>query len=564
MGRLLQRPLALTVACLTLLIPLQLHFYTPYYELNDDTFKVFFTEGVGTDFTPSEFIGYSNPAWGLLFKVLSTHFSGVPWYGLALLGVQFLSIGALLYALALSPRPGLKMLGGGATYLGIFYTFFVGIQYTVTSILAAQCAFLLLLSLWQNGGPSLNRAGWVLAGFLLVVSSLIRLDGLLIAAFCALPLFLTAWREADPAARRALQARKLTLLFPVLLIAGGALYNRLWYAVTPGWAEFNRFDHERLELQDYRIDPYNAQTKPFFDAAGWSENDYRMFKEWYFMDKHLYDTDRMRHLAARFPRFGSEGKPSTCHSLPEILGEFWPQTVLLYFLAFLLLVPLERWRYLVLQMGWVLAVLTLMIYAARAPDRVVVPLLTLPLAAAVYFLGSPAQGKGRNAKRQVPGWIGMAFLALLLLPSLRSCAQIHFLNQQAQRGEKLLKDCLAQWNPREDQLYVVWASGFPYEAFNAFDDFGLFKKIHLFELAVYQRSPNAQKMLDHFGIKDLFREMVDNPKVSLICTPQECGYYQQYMREKYSLETVMVETYECPFFRVFRVLTPTAAKGSQT
>lgn len=540
-----------SAACLALLIPLQLHFFTPYYDFNDDTFKVFFTEGVGTDLAPSEFIGYSNPAWGLLFKVLFTHFPGIPWYGLALLAVQFLSMGALLYALALSPRPGLKAAAWGAAYLGVFITFFIGLQYTVTSILAAQCAFLLLLSLWQNGGSSPKRAGWAAAGFLLVVSSLIRLDGLLLAAFAVLPLFYYSWRQAGPAARRVLKARKLALLLPVLLIAGGALYGRLWYGVTPGWAEFNRFDHQRLELQDYRIDPYNAQTKPFFDEAGWSENDYRMFKEWYFLDKNLYDTGKMERLAAHFPRIGSEGKPVTYHSPAEILEAYWPQTVLLYFLCFLLLAPSGRWVFLVLQLAWVLAVLVLMIYAARAPDRVVVPLLTLPLITAVYFAGGPAPGPKRDKKGLFPVWIGSAFLALLLILSLRTCSQLHFLNQHAQWGERLLKECMARWNPPEDHLYVVWT--FPYEDFNALDDLKGFRKLRLFELAVYQRSPNARKMLDSFGIKDLFREMVDNPRISLVCTPKECGYYRQYMREKYHLETVTEETYQCPFFEVFAV-----------
>jgi len=546
----LSQPLALCAACLALLIPLQLHFFTPFYEFNDDTFKVFFTEGVGTDLAPSEFIGYSNPAWGFLFKVLFTHFPGVPWYGLALLGVQFLSLGALLYALILSPRPGPKAAAWVAAYLGVFTTFFIGLQYTVTSILAAQCAFLLMISLWRNGGPSPNRAGWAVAGFLLVASSLIRLDGLLLAAFAALPLFYYSWRQADPSARRALRARKLALLIPVLLIAAGALYGRLWYALTPGWADFNRFDHQRLELQDYRIDPYNAQTKPFFDEAGWSENDYRMFKEWYFLDKNLYDARKMEKLAAHFPRFGSEGKPVTYHSLTEILGAYWPQTVLLYFLCFLLLAPSGRWVFLALQLAWVLAVLALMVYAARAPDRVVVPLLALPLMTALYFAGAPTP-RPKGPKPKFPVWIGSVFLALLVILSLRTCAQLHFLNQHAQWGEGLLKQCMAQWNPPEDQLCVMWT--FPYEDFNALDDLSAFRRLRLFELAVYQRSPNAQKMLDHFGIKDLFREMVDNPRVLLVCTPEECGYYRQYMREKYGLETVMEETFKCPFFQVFRV-----------
>lgn len=537
------------------IVAFQLFLFAPYYSVNDDTFKVFFTQGVGSDLLPSEFIGYSNPLWGLLFKTLFTLYPHVPWYGIALLSIQALSLGALLYAFGLTPHPHSKALFFIVVFLGVFSTFFVSIQYTVTAILASQCAFFLMLSLWQNGRSSGNRAAWWLAGFLVVASSLIRLDGLLIALFCALPLVVYSWASADPSQRRALWKRKLYLLLPALLVAAGAIYNHYWYATTPGWKEFNRFDHERLELQDYRIDPYNEKTKPYFDAAGWTQNDYQMFKDWYFMNRDLYDTDKMRRLAACFPRFGSQGKPASYHSLTDILTASEPQTLLMYFLAFLLLVPFKPWRFLLFQLGWVLAVLALLVYCLRAPDRVILPLLTIPMIAAIYFIGTASPDQPRKTERNPRTLvrIGLVFLGLFFILGLHSYYRSYLANRQAQARERQLDGCLAALNPRPDDLYVTWDSSFPYEDFNIFDNFEIFRKFRVFTLAVYQRSPNAQKMLDHFGIRHLLRDMVDNPHVFLICWPREGILYHQYMVEKYHMEIYPEKTFQCPFFRVFRI-----------
>jgi hypothetical protein len=107
--------------------------------------------------------------------------------------------------------------------------------------------------------------------------------------------------------------------------------------------------------------------------------------------------------------------------------------------------------------------------------------------------------------------------------------------------------------PREDQLFVVWGSTFRYEATNAFDDFEDFRTFHIFPLAVFQRSPHGQAMLRHFGIREnLFREMVDDPKIFLICDPDEARMLMIYLWEKFRIR-VKWELYFKGGFRVFRL-----------
>ncbi len=548
---------------LLLFLALQLYFFTPYYELNDDTFKTFFTQGLGTELAPSEFAGYSNPLWGLLIKSLFALFPHVPCYGIALVTIQALSFGALLWAFGLSPHPGFKALLFAVTFLGAGVHFFAQIQFTVTALLAVQSALFLLLSLWQNKRLAGSPAALGLSGFLLFAGSLIRFEAFLLAILAFLPLSAPLWPGKNKNFRETVSSRKGYFLALGLLVLGAAAFSHYWYAKTPGWSDFNRFDHERLDLMDYRIDPYNAATQPYFDQAGWTENDYQMFKDWYFMDKDIYDPDNMRRLAGHFPRVGAEGKPFAYHSLPETLASFWGQTFLMYVFAFFLWVPLKPLRLLALQFLWILALFAFLVYFWGARDRVTLPLLFMLVNAAIYF-SNPALGEnpgsgGRFRKLLLKA--AAIFLAVLFLLGMNLYYYSYLGNRDLRIREKALETCLAEWKPREDHLYVVWDSSFPYEDLNVFDNFDAFRKLHIFPLAVYQRSPNAQKMLDRFGIKNLLRDLVDNPNVSLICWPQEGALYHQYMLEKYRMEITAEKTYDCPFFKVYRIHSKPSPKG---
>src|SRR6185369_15742725 len=130
---------------------------------------IFFTQGVGTDLTPSDFMGYSNPLWGFFFKTLFTIIPHAPWYGWVMVSVQFFSLGALLYAFLLSSSPRFKALLLGVSFLMAYSTIFTSLQFTVTSSLAAQSGFFLAAALWRDGK---NRPGaaWAAASLLFLSS----------------------------------------------------------------------------------------------------------------------------------------------------------------------------------------------------------------------------------------------------------------------------------------------------------------------------------------------------------------------------------------------------------
>ena len=547
----LKKPFLASVLLITFLLGLQFFFFKPYFQLNDDTFKAFFAEGVGTNLIPSEYIGYSNCLWGFALKTFYTLLPGIAWYGLLILLIQAFSLLAFLYSLLLTPHSRFKTLLFLIAWVSFYFLFFSKIQYTATSCLAAQSGLFLAISLWRNRESDSCPWGSCLSGFLLFFSSLVRLEGFLITIITALPLLVFLFLNADKSDRlEFFRTKKVFLLVLSSMILFGAAFNYCWYEHDPGWREFNKFDKERVEFQDYRITEYTDQTKPFFDSVGWTQNDYRMFLHWYYMDTTIFSPEKISVLKAHFPRVGSKNKTISFESLSALLGSYGGQAFLMFFLTFLLFLPTEAFRLLLFQLVWLLSLLTFLIYYYRAPDHVFVPLFVLLLNTAIFF--STVDFKDFFIKKRK--WlvlIGLFFLVIATASSLYVFDQFHQQNLHIRELEKGLDDSVHLLAPKDDQLYVV--SCFPYETFNALDNFNIYKNFHLFELAVYQRGPDAKKMLDHFGIKDLFLNMVDNPNIFLICSPEEGSLYQTYMREKHHLDIYPELYFNNPYFRAYRI-----------
>jgi hypothetical protein len=100
---------------------------------------------------------------------------------------------------------------------------------------------------------------------------------------------------------------------------------------------------------------------------------------------------------------------------------------------------------------------------------------------------------------------------------------------------------------------VIWDSAFPYELIGAFDNFEFFRKMNLVTLAWFQRTPTTKAMLERFGVKNLFVDLVDNPKLHLICTEWEANAYKVFMIQKFNRQIELVPDYSSTFFTDYLV-----------
>ncbi len=538
----------------SLLILILFSFFRPFFSTNDDCFKILFAKGIGTNLQPSEFIGYSSIPLGFILKGLYGSFPTFPWYGSCLLLAQFLGIWLLLYSLYLGSSPLWKSLLFIISFLAADVTFFSSLQFTISASLAAQGGLFLFAKILDGekspgvtGNLSLVLASWLLA-------ALIRFDELLVTVFCAAPFILYFLRGNI--------IRLLTppivqfILTTVLFLLGISLFTFYWHEHKPGWHEFDLFDHERVEFRDYRIHFYTPSTKPFFDEADWSENDFKMFKGWYFMDPDRYDWKNIQRLKLHFSRFGVEDKDSSFHSLWEIIRSDFGTRLLPILLCLLLILSRIEFRWMIFSVVWIILFILYMLYFWRAPDRLVFQELYYLLCLSISWAENPI-APSTPAIHAYSNWIsrtGLFFLILFTCTSIPTLQRDYTINQLNIGLENQLKSDIARLNPKDDQLFIIWDSAFPYELIDAFDSYEIFRNFHIFELAVYQRSPDAIPQLKKFGLVNPLVDMIGKSNVFFICKPEELRMYGRYLSENHPQKILASRYFEGQSFKVFQIL----------
>lgn len=521
--------------------------------MNDDCFKILFAKGIGTNLFPSEFIGYSSVPLGFLLKWFYGTFSSIPWHGLYLVSAQFFGVWLFLYSLLLGPAPLWKCALFSIGFLSANVTFFSNLQFTISASLAAQGALFLLMRLLDRDNPKEIPGGFALIFISTLLAALIRFDELMVTLFCAIPFIFYGLRNNQT--RLFKRSMIFFLLTCTMVLLTVPLFSHFWHEHKAGWHDFDLFDHERVEFQDYRIHAYTPQTKPFFDEAGWSENDLNMFNGWYFMDQDKYDWRNMQRLSLHFPRIGVDGKFSTFHSLWEIAQSKFGTRNLMVLFCLLFLVPLAEFRWFVLSCVWMGLFFLYMLYFWRAPDRLVYQELYYLLCLGIFWTGeSPSLSP--LPPHSFPRWVKKFGLVLLMLVSLTlfpSLIRIHSDNLKNVSMEALIKNDLARLSPNDNQLFIIWGSAFPFELFDAFDSYETFRRFHLFEFAVYQRSPDALPQLRKFGLRNPLVDMIGKPNVFIICKPDELKMYGRYLSENFPQKVLVAQYFTGSFFTVFQV-----------
>jgi hypothetical protein len=174
------------------------------------------------------------------------------------------------------------------------------------------------------------------------------------------------------------------------------------------------------------------------------------------------------------------------------------------------------------------------------------------LIAMAVFHSEPVQADAAG-KRPWNKWAQAAAIAAVVLINLKGILWIHQEGGALRGYSTALQEPLSRFAPQRDQLYVVWGSAFPFRLFSAFGEFSVFKNMNMVSLAWYQRTPVTRAMLERFGVKDLFPDLVDNPHLFLVCNPWQANAYKVYMIEKHNKMVHLSQAFSSAFFNVFQV-----------
>jgi hypothetical protein len=523
-ARAIRWPLAFALLAVLLLLALACGLLGPSYDTNDDVFLTMIAAGRGFCPAPDEHLIFTNILIGRLLKGLYTQWPSVPWYGGYLLTVHFLAQVALLYcALTCLPLRSRKVdssssdngpdRGAFRRRLGTYLVYFAvvelvllnSMQFTTTAFLCAQAGiFLLCLAagrcrVGKRGVLALPMTAAVL---MLVLASMIRLEGLYMSALVATPLVaLLAWHLP----RRAVLVGATGAAAAGLLVTMAAWHHHQAYARDPAWSGFYTFNQLRCKFNDYQWTSYTPQTAGAFAAVGWSQIDHDMIARWFFDDPEIYSEANLRSVLDGYPWKSSRWTLGYFAEIPRRPLQDRAVWAVLLTLPFFFMGRRDRQVRGMVVVCAVLALGLVMVIGLNnkvPPMRTYFPLLSFPLAVLLLCPSGARDGNdsSRASRAGVPGrhwllnqWLAQPHkvrvaIALLLVGACmgiyRQCRRSVRVHRERQALEAFAADARAQ----PHKLYVCWEAALPFELLSPLDSLSGWSGISLVNLTWTQRT----------------------------------------------------------------------------
>jgi len=521
-----------------LLTVLTVFTFPPRYDTNDDAAMNAIAAGQLLISKPDEHLLYTNVAIGLPLSWLYSAAPRVPWYGLYQLVT--LGVSALVFAYVfIRINPTWKQVALTFIHFGVVVVPCLAlIQFTKTAFLAVEAgAFLLLGPLFVGG--KWPRWTTVAGMVLILLGAAIRFESFLLAALLMGPLGLAAFIRRPPGCRWGRIA--------VIVAAGGAgaillnYANQEYYARSPGWEKFHEFNALFGEFVNYHAVEYTPQTKPAFDAVGWDELDFRMLMNWFYVDRDKYSEEKLRRILTEAPRQPPAPASSRTPDRTPGIGPPSYDGVGLWVVLLPAAVLTGGSRSWLLPFGlFALGVLFALIIAGSfqyLPARVWFCLFCPAVAAAVLF----AEGEflPRTEVTAIAQKLAVvAAVALLIWQAVQRWEEW----QARAEIQQLAEDALRSLDSKPDQLYVIWAAGFPYEqVLRPFGTSDSARSMKCTGLLTALQTPILTNRLDEFGIENIDRALYQRKDVYLIAHPLHVELFREYVKRRYG-ENLEVRT----------------------
>lgn len=488
--------------------------FTPHWLGNDDAGMNLIAAGVSLSSRPSPYLLFVHPLTGQLLSQLYTSAPAIPWYAIFMQGAACLAGAVLCRALLLRKPAVLQAALGLAFCMPFLLAALVVLQFTLSAALCMQAA---LAWWWANREKTWLSFRLPVLLSLVALGVLLRGESTMMALVFAAPLALIDLWESPPASEQlTLRARLSSWLarvaLPFLCVAGtiGLLEkHRAWfYASSPGWSDFHAYNRLRGQFTDFWRD--SAEVSPaVLEQAGWSRNDYELIRRFYFCDREVYSSEKLRLVV------GTRKPPS--FSLEAVRAAFLraQDNPLSRLLALAALLPyfLLPWRR--LPAG------ALVICAAGAaflavtgqghycPPHFVQGMLGF-LAVAGLLLCDPTP----NSRFRM-GLLAAVGLALLCTTA--------FLWKGLRARSRAMRAASAAWhkelrgmNPDPAKLYVVWGGCLRIDLLLPFDSLDDLRPINVFPLSCLTNTPIAEERLREFGASEPIDSLASGDKVQLI------------------------------------------------
>lgn len=535
-----------------LLLGAMMYVFRPSFETNDDMGLMSMVNGQKG--VHDAHLVYSHYFLGLLLKALYQLKQWVPWYSMIQYCVLFSAFSAITYALfrKMKQKASIWIILILMTWFS--YEGYIKIQYTKTAGIVSVAGMLLMLY-----AVTQERIRWraLIVGILIALtgymyrSTQFWAEGVLMSGIgVCLLLELPAFEKGQRMRRFLRYAGSFGTL--LILVLGLILVERYAYQ-DEVWQEFTRYNEVRTELYDYGFPEY-SQNEEVYLALGIDKNTYRMMHQWTHIDPEKFTSNVFEKLAelkepVKIDRTFIEGFleifPIQFFTIPcffcfLLIAVYWllwgehRRAALLTFLYEFLVVGMLYFylyyegRYLLnrVDVGIWLAVSTVLLWTFKTGNE--------------YFTNR----------------MGLALWFTMLVTvqvAWKVNWRINTKNTPVKQQE--MRTVVETMYQDQDHLYLIRSGPISYsKAYGVFDSvpFGLAK--NTFPLGGWSAmTPAYQSSLERFGIRNPFRDMIDNESVYLIDTDIEktVTYLNTYYDEKARAETV----FELGGYKVYRITT---------
>ncbi len=483
----------------------------PGYGVNDDLVMISLVSGyLGS---PTPFMVFSNVLLGLILIPLYQLKTNLNWETLLFILVNLVSVWCLLYIVISTPIRGKYRALGALAVLSSDSYFLINLSFTTIAAFAAIAGFSTIFMAAARHSPR-RRVLFVPGVALILVSSLIRMDSLLLVLLTLLPTLALSYRffETRPLA--------VALLATAGLVFVGYWFDSAYVRADPQWSRYYEYNQARALIQDTpRVHIENIASS--LPAVGWHRIDYRMFGNWFFPDEHTFSDSNLRYLIdhvsdkdASFPAsFLASFSPSYTlsdlyeqNSLPYLLllvavwlvalcnrsfaQAVWPLAALLA--SFLVLLALLSWTQKVPLYVWYSFLATMTLVG-----------LCLLILAAAPFSPTPDAGVGGRLRlvRSLPGVLILASACLSVIQAAGTSAQHRTAERRYTQVLSELQALEAQGEIQPNSLIISPMRGIPLEWS---DPFLLnLPNVKYFQIEWLTFSPAYYQILQEYGVRSL-------------------------------------------------------------
>jgi len=255
------------------------------YGTKDDVRIVQLLEGTITDGEPTPFIMYPNVLLGKGLKLLYNHFPDTPWYFL-LLASALLLVHALFVALIAEKKGGVA-----ALVLWLFFLpFLLRVTFTSVSILLTFAGFAALFPLLEvHKGFWGTAKAYVEAAPLFLLAVLIRPEAFFFASAAGMAALLCFMKPKR-------FFREILPWFMVAAFSAAAFpavdFEEYRHSICN--ADFPEYNKYKSFLIDFGIAEHSDGFEEALKKAGWSRNDYLVFRNWLFLKNDTYRIERLK------------------------------------------------------------------------------------------------------------------------------------------------------------------------------------------------------------------------------------------------------------------------------